>query len=157
MESPGFAFMCHDNMAKLAAAAQDIFLFMEHKTTMRHLWVSRGLVECASTLAGGWPYNHGEHHGMAVLHPVSSWNNSVAKKYDFSSTGSSLRGRSYAGSFTIALSYVDPLISNNLKWLCGSNNGECFCLCLFPWFPEIKCGVLYHFMLKASTLPPNFA
>lgn len=113
-------------------AAQDIFLFMEHKTTMRHLWVSRGLVECASTLAGGWPYNHGEHHGMAVLHPVSSWNNSVAKKYDFSSTGSSLRGRSYAGSFTIALSYVDPLISNNLKWLCGSNNGECFCLCLFP-------------------------
>lgn len=89
MEGPGFASLCHENMAELAAAAHDTFLFMEHKATMRRLWVSRSLVECASTLVGGWPYNHSGHHGMAVLHPVNSWNNSAAKKDYFSSTGSS--------------------------------------------------------------------
>lgn len=80
MGSPGFASVCHNSMAKQAAAAHDIFIFREHRATMKHLWVSRALVECASTLAGGWPNNRGGHHGMAVLCPVNSWNNSAAEK-----------------------------------------------------------------------------
>lgn len=35
MKSPGFASSCHNNMAKLAAAAHEIFLFREHKATMK--------------------------------------------------------------------------------------------------------------------------
>lgn len=131
--------------------------FREHKATMSQLWVSRSLVEYTSTWVGGWPYNHGGHHVMTILCPVNSWNNSAAKKYCFSSTNSSLKGRSCVGSFTAALSCEGPLICNNLRWLCGSCNGECFCLCLLPWCHEIKGGVTDCSMLKASTLLPNFA
>lgn len=87
----------------------------EHKATMRHF------VGCQGP-SGACQYP-GRRVAIApwgdticvtaVVHRANIWHNSATNKYDFSSTNSSLSGRSCADWFTAALSHADSLICDN--------------------------------------------